>query len=204
MNARPQSGPNPIRRPAAADLPVKRRQGTRRWRVTSIGHCKRRLTNDRLLEASVRVSMSADDRVDPHDLQRFLAAQASSYEAALAELRAGRKRGHWIWYIFPQLKGLGVSPSSEFYGLSGLDEARAYLGHPVLGSRLRACVAAMLAHDGLSAEAALGATDAMKLRSSLTLFARAAPEDDALFTSALARFFGGKEDEKTLALLAAR
>lgn len=147
--------------------------------------------------------MSANDSRDPYHLQRFVAAQADSYETALAELRAGRKRGHWIWYVFPQLKGLGVSSASEFYGLSGLDEARAYLDHPFLGARLRDCVEATLTNGESSAEAVLGATDAMKFRSSLTLFAQAAPHDP-LFATALARFFHADADEKTLALLDAR
>ncbi|WP_442756198.1 DUF1810 domain-containing protein [Methylocystis sp. JAN1] len=137
---------------------------------------------------------------DPFDLQRFVDAQAGSYDHALAELRAGRKTGHWIWYVFPQLKGLGFSQASQFYGLSGLDEARAYLAHPVLGPRLRECVGAMLATGGGNAEDVLGFTDAMKFRSSMTLFAEAAAQD-ALFAQALSRFFKGQPDKKTLDLL---
>lgn len=134
------------------------------------------------------------------NLQRIVEAQADSYARALAELRAARKTSHWIWYVFPQMRGLGFSQASQFYGLSGLDEARAYLAHPVLGPRLRECVAAMLATGDSSAEAVLGVTDAMKFCSSMTLFARAAPQE-ALFVQALAQFFGGMEDAKTLELL---
>lgn len=144
--------------------------------------------------------MSIPDNDDPFDLQRFIEAQKGSYAQALAELRAGRKTSHWIWYVFPQLKGLGFSQASRFYGLSGLDETRAYLADPILGPRLRECVDAMLASGERNAEDVLGATDAMKFRSSMTLFARAAPEEE-LFTQALARFFGGKGDPKTLELL---
>ncbi|MGJ0507368.1 MAG: DUF1810 domain-containing protein [Methylocystis sp.] len=136
---------------------------------------------------------------DPFKLQRFLDAQSGDYDRALAEIRAGRKASHWIWYVFPQMKGLGFSRASEFYGLSGADEARAWLAHPILGPRLRACVEAMLAHTG-SAEDILGGLDALKFRSSMTLFAAAAPGDD-LFETALRRFFTGPDD-KTLALLA--
>lgn len=136
---------------------------------------------------------------DPLDLQRFVEAQQSAYADALSELRAGRKTSHWIWFIFPQMKGLGFSQASRFYGLSGLDEACAYLAHPILGSRLRECVEAMI-ETGATAEDVLGSTDAMKLRSSLTLFSRAPPQE-RLFHDALARFFEGEEDERTLALL---
>lgn len=142
--------------------------------------------------------MSVDDRFN---LRRFLEAQESSYARARAELRAGRKTSHWIWYVFPQMAGLGFSHASAFYGISGLDEARAYLAHPILGPRLRECVEAMLATGDSAAEDVLGATDAMKLRSSVTLFAEAAP-DDPLFRKALDRFFSGEADVKTRALLA--
>lgn len=140
---------------------------------------------------------------DPFKLHRFVEAQRGSYERALAELRAGRKAGHWMWFILPQLKGLGFSHASQFYGLSGLDEARAYVAHPILGPRLRDCVAAMLATDDVSAVDILGVTDAMKFHSSLTLFARAAPQEP-LFEQALRKFFGGEADAATLGLLKAR
>jgi uncharacterized protein (DUF1810 family) len=142
----------------------------------------------------------AESSGDPFNLQRFVDAQASNYDRALAELRAGRKASHWIWYIFPQLAGLGVSHASQFYGLAGLDEARAYLAHPLLGPRLHECIEAMLAQTDSTAEDVLGVTDAMKFRSSMTLFARAAPED-ARFAGALTWFFWGEEDPKTLRLL---
>jgi uncharacterized protein (DUF1810 family) len=141
--------------------------------------------------------MAGDDRFN---LQRFLDAQAGCYDRALAELRAGRKTSHWIWFVFPQMRGLGFSEASQFYGLSGLDEARAYLAHAVLGPRLRQSVEAMLASGESAADHVLGSTDAMKFRSSMTLFAEAAPQD-ALFSQALGRFFQGAKDEKTLDLL---
>lgn len=137
---------------------------------------------------------------DPFNLQRFVAAQRQAYAPALAELQAGRKRSHWIWYIFPQLQGLGFSAMSQAYAISGLDEARAYLDHPVLGPRLVECVQAMLAHTGPSAAGILGEMDAVKWRSCLTLFASAGGEP--VFDEALQRFFGGRADPRTVALLA--
>jgi len=137
---------------------------------------------------------------DPHDLQRFIDAQESIYETALAELRAGSKRSHWMWFIFPQLRGLGLSPTAQFYGIASLDEATAYLGHPLLGTRLRECVDAILPWSGrLGAEVIFGATDALKLRSSLTLFDHVEP--NALCAAGLAAFFDGEPDQRTLALL---
>lgn len=136
---------------------------------------------------------------DPFNLQRFVEAQRVDNDRALAEIRAGRKTSHWIWFVFPQMTGLGVSEASRFYGLSGLAEARAYLAHPLLGPRLRACVGAMLENTG-SAEDVLGGLDALKFCSCLTLFSRAAP-GDALFTTALQRFFAGREDDRTVSLL---
>ena len=136
---------------------------------------------------------------DPHGLQRFVDAQEDGaiYARALAELRAGRKQGHWIWFVFPQIAGLGSSPMSRVYAVGSLDEARAYLEHPVLGPRLRECVAALLATDpSLSAEAILGGIDALKVRSSMTLFARAAPAEQ-LFTAVLDRFYAGEPDPET-------
>lgn len=137
---------------------------------------------------------------DPHDLERFVAAQAAHYDDALAELRAGRKRTHWSWYVLPQLRGLGTSAMAVRYGVAGLDEARAYLAHPLLGARLRACVAALDAQPGSDAAAILGSVDAMKLRSCLTLFARVT-EAGSPFHAALAKFYAGAEDPATLALL---
>jgi uncharacterized protein (DUF1810 family) len=138
---------------------------------------------------------------DPHNLHRFIDAQDGVFEIALSELRAGSKQSHWMWFIFPQVAGLGRSPTAQFYALSGVDEARAYLEHRLLGPRLRQSVEALTAWAGIrSAGQILGATDEMKLRSSLTLFDRLAPSD--VFASALAAFFGGEADERTLALLA--
>jgi len=134
---------------------------------------------------------------DPFDLRRFVEAQQDAYSPALRELRAGRKTGHWMWFVFPQLRGLGTSEASRFYGLSGLDEAKAYLAHPLLGARLRECVGAMMAIEGLAAEESLGPVDATKFRSCLTLFARAAPEE-RLFGDALAKYFAGAPDRRTL------
>lgn len=138
--------------------------------------------------------------VDPYNLQRFLNAQDGVYKTALAELSAGSKRSHWMWFVFPQLAGLGRSPTAEYYAIASIDEARAYLAHPMLGSRLRACVEAILPWGAkCSAEQIFGAVDAMKLRSSLTLFDRAEPGDP--FAAGLAAFFAGERDERTLALL---
>jgi len=135
---------------------------------------------------------------DPHDLERFVAAQDSggTYERALRELRAGRKTSHWMWFVFPQVAGLGHSPMARQYAISSLEEARAYLAHPVLGARLRECAEALLAAQDRSAREILGDVDALKLRSSMTLFARAAP-DDLLFETVLDRFYDGERDEAT-------
>ena len=137
------------------------------------------------------------------DLERFVAAQAVNHADALAELRAGRKRTHWMWYVLPQLRGLGTSPMAQRFGIAGLDEARAYLAHPLLGPRLLDCVAALNAlPEGTAAEAVLGPIDAVKLRSCLTLFARAADGAAAApFEAALAKYFGGAPDPATLARL---
>ena len=134
------------------------------------------------------------------DLERFVAAQEGVYEGALRELRQGRKSGHWIWFIFPQLAGLGRSEMSRFYGIASLDEARAYLEHPVLGPRLRECVSAVLATSGTMADATFGSLDAMKVRSSMTLFLRAAPNEPA-FRQMLERFYSGTTDDITDVLL---
>jgi uncharacterized protein (DUF1810 family) len=139
---------------------------------------------------------------EPPDLSRFVAAQAGIYPAALAELRAGRKRGHWMWFIFPQLAGLGRSPTARFYAIASQEEARAYLGHFPLGARLRECTLSLLAHCGSTAEAVLGPVDSVKLRSSMTLFERVGGEGDP-FGPCLEAFFGGDRDEATLRLLAA-
>ena len=132
------------------------------------------------------------------DLDRFIAAQADNYDDALAELTHGAKRSHWMWYVFPQLAGLGRSATAQHYAIRDLDEARAYLAHPVLGSRYRACVDALLLHRDRRAEAMLGGIDALKLRSSLTLFERAGAGERV--RAALAAFFDGPDDA-TLRLL---
>jgi uncharacterized protein (DUF1810 family) len=134
------------------------------------------------------------------DLDRFVAAQQGLYESVLDELRRGRKVGHWIWFIFPQVAGLGRSAMSELYAISSLDEARAYLAHPVLGPRLRECAAIVLATTGRTALEIFGSTDAVKLRSSMTLFHRAAP-DEPVFAHVLERFYDGTPDDATDARL---
>ena len=135
------------------------------------------------------------------DLQRFVDAQDGGvYGRALAELRAGQKRSHWMWFVFPQIAGLGRSPTAQLYAIGSLDEARAYLAHPVLGPRLIECASALLDIGSSDAEAVLGSIDAVKLRSSMTLFARADP-DEPVFTGVLDRYFGGRADEATDELL---
>ena len=134
------------------------------------------------------------------DLEHFVAAQEGVYPQALAELRAGQKRSHWMWFVFPQFAGLGTSPMAVRYAIGSADEAQAYLAHPVLGLRLREGVAAMLAHKGARPEAILGGIDALKFRSSLTLF-EAVAEEPAPFAEALEAFYGGVRDGRTLALL---
>jgi uncharacterized protein (DUF1810 family) len=129
------------------------------------------------------------------DLDRFVDAQRPVYDSALRELRAGRKTGHWMWFVFPQIAGLGRTAMSQRYAIGSLGEARAYLAHPVLGARLRECAEALLAASG-SAEEILGGIDALKLRSSMTLFARADPSEP-LFERVLDRFYGGAFDELT-------
>lgn len=133
-------------------------------------------------------------------LDRFLVGQQAVYSDALAELRRGRKTSHWMWFVFPQIAGLGHSAMARHYAIASLDEARAYLAHPVLGARLRECARALLATEGLSAEDILGSVDAMKLRSCATLFGRADPHEP-LFGLILERFSGGVPDEATEARL---
>ena len=143
--------------------------------------------------------MTADD---PDDLQRFVDAQEAggTYAAALRELRAGRKTGHWMWFVLPQLAGLGRSATARHYALHGPDEARAYLAHPVLGPRLLECATALTALPTRDPVAVLGSVDAQKLRSSMTLFADVAP-DEPVFRSVLDRWFGGEDDPLTCELL---
>jgi uncharacterized protein (DUF1810 family) len=137
---------------------------------------------------------------DPHDLQRFVAAQEGVYESALAELRAGRKTGHWMWFVFPQIQGLGMSAMSQRYAIASLDEAQAYVEHPVLGQRLAECARVLIELGGNDAEAIFGGIDAVKLRSSMTLFARAMG-DDSIYYGVLDQYFGGTPDPQTEARL---
>jgi uncharacterized protein (DUF1810 family) len=139
---------------------------------------------------------------DTYDLQRFVDAQdrGGTYDRALQELRDGRKTSHWMWFVFPQIAGLGSSPMARQYAISSLDEARAYLAHAVLGDRLRESARALTGLDSRDPGEVLGGIDAMKLRSSMTLFARAAP-DEPLFAQVLDQYFGGADDDATDARL---
>jgi len=141
---------------------------------------------------------SADD---PYNLQRFESAQDGVYESVLAQVRAGRKTGHWMWFVFPQIAGLGLSAMSQRYAISSLAEARAYLDHPVLGARIAECAGALIELDGRSAEAIFGAIDAVKLRSSMTLFLRASGDEGSVYRAVLDRYFGGEADAATDARL---
>jgi uncharacterized protein (DUF1810 family) len=135
---------------------------------------------------------------DPYDLERFVTAQdnAGTYDRAVAELRAGRKATHWMWFVFPQIAGLGYSPASRTYAISSLDEARAYLAHPVLGPRLIECAAILIAVPARTAEQVFGEVDALKMCSSMTLFMHAAP-GEPVFRQVLDRYFGGVPDPAT-------
>jgi uncharacterized protein (DUF1810 family) len=133
---------------------------------------------------------------DPFDLARFVAAQADRYEAALAELRRGRKDSHWMWFVFPQFVGLGSSPTAERYSIKSVEEARAYLAHPVLGPRLVDCAEAVVGLAERTAEEIFGPVDAMKLRSSATLFAGVSPAG-SVFHRVLDKYFGGDPDDRT-------
>ena len=137
---------------------------------------------------------------DPFNLARFVAAQLKAYPQALDELRAGRKVTHWMWYVLPQLRGLGTSSMATFYGIGSVEEAEAYLVHPILGPRLRECVAALNDLDGRGAVEILGPVDAAKFRSCLTLFSVVNPGDAGL-RSALAKYFAAEPDERSLGLL---
>jgi uncharacterized protein (DUF1810 family) len=136
----------------------------------------------------------------PNNLQRFLDAQQSSYAPALSEIKSGRKRSHWMWFIFPQMQGLGYSETARFYGIESRAEAAAYLAHPVLGARLREISRALLALESTDATRIMGSPDDMKLRSSMTLFA-ALDKADPVFQQVLDKFFGGAPDNKTLQIL---
>ena len=132
------------------------------------------------------------------NLQRFVDAQdaGGTYDQAVAELRAGRKQSHWMWFVFPQITGLGRSPTSQHFAVSGLAEAQAYLAHPVLGPRLRECARVLTERPGTDAAEVLGPVDGQKLQSSMTLFAQAAP-DEPVFRQVLQQYFAGREDEAT-------
>jgi len=134
---------------------------------------------------------------DPHHLRRFVDAQEDGYARALEEIRAGRKQSHWMWYVFPQVEGLGASAMSRRYAIRSVDEAAAYLAHPVLGPRLVACAEAALAVEGRSAREIFGTPDDQKLRSCATLFAHVSPPG-SVFERVLARYFGGIPDDRTL------
>jgi uncharacterized protein (DUF1810 family) len=137
---------------------------------------------------------------DSYDLERFVEAQRGVYEQACAELRRGRKTGHWIWFIVPQIAGLGFSATSQQYAIQSLDEARAYLEHLMLGPRLREISQIVLSINGKTAHDVFGSPDDMKLRSSMTLFAHAT-DDNAVFVAVLRKYFNGVEDPKTVKLL---
>jgi len=141
---------------------------------------------------------------DPYNLERFVSAQQREYAQVCAELRAGRKRSHWIWYIFPQMRGLGSSDMAKYYGIGSREEAEAYLQHPVLGARLRECTRLVLDVAGRSIDQILGYPDDLKFRSSMTLFAGAVEAQDLdqdLFQEALRKYFDGKPDSLTLGML---
>jgi uncharacterized protein (DUF1810 family) len=137
---------------------------------------------------------------DPFNLNRFLTAQKRDYEQALNEIKNGRKQSHWMWYVFPQFDGLGFSPTSKQYAIKSVEEARAYLAHPVLGQRLIECAEAMPQVEGRSAIEILGSPDDMKLRSSATLFATVSPTD-SVFDRLLGKYYGGRRDARTIHLI---
>ena len=138
---------------------------------------------------------------DSFNLERFVTAQAPLFKTVLAELQAGRKRTHWIWFIFPQLADLGQSSTARFYGIGSLEEARAYLAHPVLGPRLDQCTRIVLESESPSVHAIFGSPDDLKFRSCMTLFSQAADDPDDVFCCALERWCDGQPDEQTLALI---
>ncbi len=139
---------------------------------------------------------------DPYDLERFVSAQDGVHEQALAELRAGRKTSHWMWFVFPQLAGLGSSAMAQRYAIGSLADARAYLDHPVLGPRLLECAQAVLTHPDRTAREVMGSPDDVKLRSSMTLFALTA-DSEPVFQQVLDTFFDGERDPRTVELLGA-
>lgn len=144
---------------------------------------------------------SVSDPNDPFNLNRFVSAQQAIYQQALAELKKGQKRTHWMWFVFPQIDGLGHSPTTKYYAIKSLAEARHYLNHPVLGSRLLECSEAVLAIRGRSASEIFGYPDDLKLRSSMTLFAHVA-EPDTVFAKVLEKYYDGEHDVRTRQLIA--
>jgi uncharacterized protein (DUF1810 family) len=156
----------------------------------------------KMAQAAQGIAAACQDGIvptpDPYDLERFVTAQdaGGSYQRAVAELRTGRKTSHWMWYVFPQIAGLGQSPTSKLYSISSVDEASAYLAHPLLGPRLRECAEILTALPGRTAEHIFGGIDAMKLRSAMTLFARAA-SGEPVFGQVLDQYFGGVSDAAT-------
>jgi uncharacterized protein (DUF1810 family) len=141
--------------------------------------------------------------LDKYDLDRFVQAQNGVYDQALAEIRSGRKQTHWMWFVFPQLAGLGSSPMARTYAMQNLDEAREYLKHPLLGARLRECAEAVVSVSGKSAHEIFGSPDDLKLRSCATLFARVSPEN-SVFHRIIRQYYRGEPDEKTIRLLSLR
>jgi uncharacterized protein (DUF1810 family) len=148
----------------------------------------------------MRPGDSASDRSDPYELNRFISAQEGVYDRALAELRSGLKRSHWMWYIFPQIDGLGNSPTTRLYSIKSLEEARQYLAHPVLGARLIECAEAVMAVQGQSAADIFGHPDDWKLQSSMTLFELAAGPG-SVFERVLDKYYAGKRDSRTLQIV---
>jgi uncharacterized protein (DUF1810 family) len=145
--------------------------------------------------------MDTIDRNDPFDLGRFTGAQGRIYRAVLAELKSGQKRTHWMWFIFPQIDGLGHSPTAIHYAIKSIEEARAYLDHPVLGPRLVECAESVLAVEGRSVSAIFGYPDDMKLKSSMTLFASVAKDPRSVFVRVLEKYFQGEQDSATLRII---
>lgn len=151
-------------------------------------------------ETSMTKSSDTIGSDDPFNLSRFISAQSGVYERVLLELRAGQKRTHWMWYIFPQIEGLGQSTTTKYYAIKSLEEARAYVNHPVLGPRLLQCAEAVLAIEGRKVSDIFGYPDDMKLKSSMTLFSYVA-DPDSVFVSVLDKYFKGERDVRTLQLL---
>lgn len=138
---------------------------------------------------------------DPFNLERFVTAQSDTFHIALAELQAGHKQRHWMWFIFPQLRGLGLSETAKFYGITDLDEARAYLSHPILAPRLDQVTRAVLTSDAQSLRQIFGSPDDLKIHSSMTLFAVASSQKDSPFRAALESWFSGRMDDRSLAII---